>query len=191
MPRKRKGIQHPVAPCSSESTMSLHTTTTSQRGHVRADAQLAHAAEQSRHEISKLALGLLQQRHHAQDVVNVENKQRAMTLVENKLSAAAAELAARHGKEVTDLEDAKFALFEEFDTRRVAWASATGAVAQLAEDASKHAALIEVMTAGKLREEDEARQTLESTIDKLRRGLYACVSTPKETNVPKNLPNTQ
>ena len=172
--------------------MSLHTTTTSERERVRADAQLARAAEQSRHEISKLALELLQQRHHAQDVVNVENKQRAMTLVENKLSAAAAELAARHGKEVTDLEDAKFALFGEFDTRRVAWANAAMADdPQLVDETSKHAAFIEIMTADKLREEDEARQTLQSTIDKLRRGLYACVSTPKETNVPKNLPNTQ
>ena len=97
--------------------MSLYTAATSERERVRADAQLARATEQSRHEITKLALELLQQRHGAQHVVNVENKQRATALVEGQFSAADAEIAARHGQEVTNLEAAKFALFEEFDTR--------------------------------------------------------------------------
>jgi len=158
--------------------MSLHTATTSDREPVRAEALLVRAAEKSRHEISKLALELLQQRHRAQHVVNIENKQQAMAFVEEKLSTAAVELAARHGKEVTDLEDAKFALFEEFDARRVAWASATGAAALLAEVASKHAALIETTMAEKLREDDEALRTLQSIIHDI---SSKCVSSPKKT----------
>ena len=159
--------------------MSLHTATTSDRERVHAEALLVHAAEKSRHEISKLALELLQQRHRAQHVVNVENKQRAMAVVEEKLSTAAVELADRHGKEVTDLEDAKFALFEEFDARRVAWAGTTGAAALLAaEEASKHAALIETIMADKLREDNEAQQSLQSTIHDI---SSKCVSSPKNT----------
>jgi len=163
--------------------MSLHATTVYDRERVRTEAQLARAAEQSRHEITKLALELLQQRHHAQHVVNVENKQRAMALVEGKLSTAAVELAARHDREVTELEDAKFALFEEFDTRRVAWANATTAdEPQLAaEEASKHAALIETMVADKLREDNEAQQSLQSTISNV--PYFGCVSAPTETKL--------
>jgi len=178
---RRKRIQHPVAPCPSESTMSQYTATTSDRERVRGEALLARAAEQSRHEISKLALELLQQRRHAQHVVNVENKQRTMAIVEEKFSTAAAELAGRHGKEATDLEDAKFVLFAEFDTRRVAWASATTAHdPQLAEEASKHAALIETLMANKLREDNEAQQTLQTSIPSLRQD-YGCVLSPTET----------
>jgi len=151
MPRKRKRIQHPIAPRPPESTMSLHTATVYDRERVRTEVQLARAAEQSRHEITKLALELLQQRHRAQEVANIENKQQAMVLVEEKLTTIAAELAVKHGKEVTESEDTKFALFEEFDARRVAWASAVGAMAQLAEEASKHAVLVEAMMADKLR----------------------------------------
>jgi len=161
--------------------MSLHATTVYDRESVRTKAQLARAAEQPRHEISKLALELLQQRHRAQHVVNVENKQRAIVLVEGKLSTAAAELAARHGQEVTGLEDDKFALFEEFDVRRVAWANATTAdEPQLAEEASKHTALIEDVVSSKLREDEQAKKSLQSTIWNLEVG-YGCVSTPTET----------
>jgi len=165
--------------------MSLYTATTSERERVRAEAQLARAAEQSRHEISKLALELLQQRHHAQHLVNVENKQQATALVEDKFSKAAVELAARHKQEVAESENAKFALFEEFDTRRVAWAGASAITAtepQLGDEVSKHAALIETMMEDKLREDNEARQTLQSTMNYLDR-TYLCVPTPTETKL--------
>jgi len=159
--------------------MSLYTAATSERERVRADAQLARATEQSRHEITKLALELLQQRHGAQHVVNVENKQRATALVEGQFSAADAEIAARHGQEVTNLEAAKFALFEEFDTRRVAWAGTTRATA-LADEVAKHAALVEATMAGKLREDNEAQKLLQRTIHNIQ--VYnECVSTPTET----------
>jgi len=160
--------------------MSLHVATVYDRERVRTEARLARAAEQSKHEISKLALELLQQRHHAQHVANVENKQRAMALVEDKLSIASAELAAWHDQEVTDLEDAKFALFEEFDKRRVAWAGTIGATALLADETAKHAALIESTIADKLREDNEAQETLQNTISNATR-KFGCVSAPTET----------
>jgi len=156
--------------------MSLHATTVYDRERVRTEAQLARATEQSRHEITKLALELLQQRHHAQHVVNAENKQQRMALVEEGFSTAAVELAARHDREVTGLEDAKFALFEEFDTRRV-WANATTAgERQLADEAAKHAALIETIIADKLREDNEAQQMLNNAIYNLEQA-YPCVFT--------------
>jgi len=160
--------------------MSLYTATTSERERVRADAQLARAAEQSRHEIGKLVLELLQQRHHAQHVVNVEDKQRAMALVEGKLSAAAAELAARHNQEVTESEDAKFALFEEFDTRRYECAVTTGATALLADEAAKHAALVEATMTDKLHEDNQANQVLQSSLYNLGQ-TQGCVPSKSET----------
>jgi len=49
-----------------------------------------------------------------------------MTSAEQQHSVDAAALASKHDQEIAELEDIKFALFEEFDARRAAWAGKMG-----------------------------------------------------------------
>jgi len=150
--------------------MSLHIATTSDREHVCTEAQRARAAEQSRHDISKLALELLQQRHNAQHLTNVETRQQGMAYADTELERAAAELIAKHDREDAKSEDAKFALFEEFDTKRQAWAAAASKTTTelLAEEGLKHTALVEALMVEKLSDNRDARKALQIALQEVK-----------------------
>jgi len=125
--------------------MPPHAATTFDREHVQIEAHIARTAESSRHEISVLALELLQQRLRAQHLRNIETHAEVMEYLEKKQLADATTLASEHDKEATELEDVRFALFEEFDVKRQAWATA---MKQLLDDEKlKQAEVIESLTA--------------------------------------------
>jgi len=149
--------------------MSLHTATTSDRERVRAHAQIARAAEQSRHEISKLALELLQQRHRAQHVANAETREQELAYADSEFEKAATKLALKHNKEAITSEDAKFALFDEFDAKRQAWAAAASKTEVPSEECSKHEALVHSLAEKKLSDDKDALAALQSAIREVTR----------------------
>jgi len=136
--------------------MSRHTATTRlNREHIHAEAYRARAAHDSRYDISVLALELLRDRHRTRHFTSDKAKQKAMLSIDERHSENAARLAFKHEKEATELEDARFALFEEFDTKREAWATTTKRLLQ--EQDSKYAEAFETLMAQNV-EEDRTTQ---------------------------------
>ena len=121
--------------------MSQDATTTFDREHIRAKAHLARVAVGSRQDISQVALGLLQQRQREQHLANVQIKQRAAAAIEQKYAADTTTLNSKYNKETAEWEDARFALYENFDKKRDAWAAAVNRL--LKEESAKHAQLIQ------------------------------------------------
>ena len=147
------------------------------RRRIHAEAQLARDAERSRQEISKLALKLLQRRHCERHLANVDVRQRATAQVDSELSSDAAELVSKHAWEITESEDARFVLFEEFDAKREVWAAAVTTERLLVEEGCVHADLVESLKIQKQYEDEAAGEKLESTVKMLRQeGIFACVA---------------
>jgi len=74
-----------------------------------------------------------------------------MESAEKKHQADAAALASKHEKETAELEDTRFALFEEFDAKREAWAATKKGLFE--EEGSKHAESVEKLVAQKSAED--------------------------------------
>ena len=150
--------------------MSLRSATVFDRERIRAEAQQARDGVNTKRNIDKLAYQFLEQHHREQRLANLENKQLVIAALEAKHSTETAELNSKHAQEISEIETTKFALFEEYDTRRAAWVEAVQADEKLLVDEGlKHATTVGSLVAQKLREDSEELQQLQLFIQKLGR----------------------
>ena len=139
------------------------------RESVRATAQSSRAMEQSRRDVSIRAFKLLHQSYRSRQLANLATKDQAIASVDTKFANDVADLASKHGKDTEKFEATKFALYQEFDARREAWANASNVEIEqlLADESLEHAELIESLENERLNEEEEAQEQLLLTVQEL------------------------